>query len=184
MKGTLNYSLDRSGSKKYSWMIVKFCTGSMVSWVKICSLFFHNLSMSYLSFLNNVGWIEEISDLVKLSCVPWFPGTVYPPFCKYINRHVYPGNQGTHGKLNQKWNLLQIKQLFTTSKNKTDIGVIMLEKYKNQFDHFTNVDQLITKSCLNILFLHFQFHDILIDSFASTVKCVLVTDWNVNPSVR
>ena len=25
----------------------------------------------------------------------------FVPFCKYIKRHLYPGNQGTHDKLNQ-----------------------------------------------------------------------------------
>ena len=39
-------------------------------------------------------------DLVKfVMCTPVFRNCV--PFSKYIKRHVYPWNQGTHNKLNQ-----------------------------------------------------------------------------------
>ena len=36
----------------------------------------------------------------SLSCVPWFLWTVYP-LVFHLKRQVFPGNQGTHDKLNQ-----------------------------------------------------------------------------------
>ena len=44
-------------------------------------------------------WYHK-TDLVKfVMCT--LVSRDYVPFCKYIKRHLYPGKQGTHDKLNQ-----------------------------------------------------------------------------------
>ena len=42
----------------------------------------------------------HILDMVKFVLCTLVSGDCMP-FCKYIKRHLYPGNQGTHDKLNQ-----------------------------------------------------------------------------------
>ena len=44
--------------------------------------------------------IFDFSDLVEFVMCTLISRECVP-FCKYIKRHVYPGNQGTHDRLNQ-----------------------------------------------------------------------------------